>query len=448
VPSRKSTPASRRAPRKLAPGYRLPPDQVAANQRERLLTAIIDLAHERGYDAITVTDVLDRAAVSRASFYQLFDNREHCVLAAYDVQVARTQAEIVSAYRNPGLHGLARLDAALTCLFGIVVAWPAAARLCTSEIATVGISGLMRRDRTTATSAAALCRALHDGTGNSPSPTVAKAIVGGIYHLIYSLVRDSRDGELLDMVTQVTGWMQSYQAAPSNRDPDPPSYLPQSVGMPSTHAPARTPTGENEDSDLRDLALRENIVNAVARLVADNGYQAMTYRDIAAAAQISLTTFYKHFANKQDAFLAVFDTICEHFAELVDRVFHTASDAPLAVRESLTTVLRHVAADPAASRLALVEIYLAGRPGIQRVDRIFQRLQDGLASSFETGPYTPPIAWTLVVGAMNEILHHSAIEDQLVDLPQLAPQLIYVALTPLIGSDQALEVAYEPAPEL
>ena len=75
MPSRKST-ASRPDPRgKLAPGLRLPHEQVVASQRERLLSAATDLAAEQGAQDTSIHDLLSRAGISRATIYEVFSNK-------------------------------------------------------------------------------------------------------------------------------------------------------------------------------------------------------------------------------------------------------------------------------------------------------------------------------------------------------------------------------------
>ena len=60
----------------------LPPSAVRAAQRERLLRSAIAAVSESGYLAVTVTDIVRRAKVSRAAFYAQFADKEKCFLAA------------------------------------------------------------------------------------------------------------------------------------------------------------------------------------------------------------------------------------------------------------------------------------------------------------------------------------------------------------------------------
>ena len=68
---------------------KLPSDLVSAVQRERLIAAMLSAAAELGYRETNVQDVIDRAGVSRPTFYEHFANKEDCFLAAFDAGAAR-----------------------------------------------------------------------------------------------------------------------------------------------------------------------------------------------------------------------------------------------------------------------------------------------------------------------------------------------------------------------
>src|SRR5689334_17071842 len=75
----------------------LPSDLVSAVQRERLLAAMLRATAELGYREVSVQDVLERSGVSRPTFYEHFENKEDCFLAAYDSAAARLRAQVEGA---------------------------------------------------------------------------------------------------------------------------------------------------------------------------------------------------------------------------------------------------------------------------------------------------------------------------------------------------------------
>ena len=87
---------------------RLPLSAVRASQRERLLRSVIAVVSESGYPAVTVTDIVRPARVSRAAFYAHFAGQEDCFLAATaegrDLLIAQvvSATRACSAVRSPG----------------------------------------------------------------------------------------------------------------------------------------------------------------------------------------------------------------------------------------------------------------------------------------------------------------------------------------------------------
>jgi AcrR family transcriptional regulator len=64
--------------------HKLKREQVLAAQRERLMASTSELMAALGYSAVRVGDVAERAGVSRAAFYECFEDKEACAFAAYD----------------------------------------------------------------------------------------------------------------------------------------------------------------------------------------------------------------------------------------------------------------------------------------------------------------------------------------------------------------------------
>jgi AcrR family transcriptional regulator len=70
----------RRLPRGIAS---LPQDVVVLSQRARLVEATAHVVAEKGYAAATVADIIAHAGVSRATFYELFEDKEDCFLCCF-----------------------------------------------------------------------------------------------------------------------------------------------------------------------------------------------------------------------------------------------------------------------------------------------------------------------------------------------------------------------------
>lgn len=64
--------------------HKLTREQVSGSQRLRLLEAVIEAVGQRGYDATSVADVIERAGVSRRTFYDHFASKEACFIESYE----------------------------------------------------------------------------------------------------------------------------------------------------------------------------------------------------------------------------------------------------------------------------------------------------------------------------------------------------------------------------
>lgn len=71
---------------------------VAHSQRERILVAMAESCATRGFNATTIADICAPAGVSRATFYELFEDKEDCFHAAMEVSLADAMGRILSAY--------------------------------------------------------------------------------------------------------------------------------------------------------------------------------------------------------------------------------------------------------------------------------------------------------------------------------------------------------------
>jgi AcrR family transcriptional regulator len=157
---------------------------IAANQRERLITAIADSLDERGYDHTTVSAISSRAGVSKSDFYRHFASKDECFFAAYDEAVERLRGEVLTACAGWGAWGegvCAGLAAALTGL----AAEPAQANLLLVEGLRAGPGVYGRFQGAVESFVPYLRDGAPPGTSAGRPPEAAdEAVVGGIASLL------------------------------------------------------------------------------------------------------------------------------------------------------------------------------------------------------------------------------------------------------------------------
>jgi AcrR family transcriptional regulator len=114
------------------------------SHRERLLFGMVAAVAERGYAATTITDVVRHARVSRRTFYEHFETKEACFLAAYDA-VSDAVLETAGGAAGEAAAWEDRLLAGVRAYLRALAAQPELARVFTVEILTAGPAALARR---------------------------------------------------------------------------------------------------------------------------------------------------------------------------------------------------------------------------------------------------------------------------------------------------------------
>src|SRR5215213_6144547 len=179
------------APRKLPPGrHGLPRQFVLHNQRGRLVDAAMHVFGTRSFGEARVADVLERAAISRKTFYEQFADKEACFLAAYDAASVRIRDAVRVAAREHESWD-ASVRAGIEALLGFLAAEPALARLLVVEVTGAGPSALRRRAEAVRSFAAMLA-----GTSEEDASVGAQVAAGGIWEVVHAWVLEGRAEEL------------------------------------------------------------------------------------------------------------------------------------------------------------------------------------------------------------------------------------------------------------
>jgi AcrR family transcriptional regulator len=157
---------------------------IAANQRDRLVTAIADTLDDHGYDGATVATVASRAGISKSDFYKHFGSKDECFLAAYDEAVELVRADVLAACADER-EWAERVCAGLAAGLAGLAAAPARANLLLAEGLRVG-PGIYGRFQGMVES---FVPHLRDGaptvTSVGRAPEAAdEAVVGGIASLL------------------------------------------------------------------------------------------------------------------------------------------------------------------------------------------------------------------------------------------------------------------------
>lgn len=167
---------------------KLPSDLVSAVQRERLLAAMLCAAAELSYREANVQDVIERAGVSRPTFYEHFANKEACFLAAFEATAIRLRDRVGAAVRRGGGNLRDRLRLGLEALLRFTATEPEAARTLVVEARAASSEVAMRRDALLDHFAGCIDAQARELLPDHPalSPVAGAGIVGGIETLLYA----------------------------------------------------------------------------------------------------------------------------------------------------------------------------------------------------------------------------------------------------------------------
>jgi AcrR family transcriptional regulator len=164
----------------------LPADLVRAIQRQRLLAAMIKTVTEIGYNTLTVQNVLTRAGISRPTFYEQFEDKEDCFLAAFDASAARMRERIEAAVADAGPSWRERLRSGIAELLRFIVEEPEEARMVIVEARASSPAGLLRRDEMLDRYAGCIDALIRRELAEPPSAIAAAGVVGGIESVLYA----------------------------------------------------------------------------------------------------------------------------------------------------------------------------------------------------------------------------------------------------------------------
>ncbi|NEA21767.1 TetR/AcrR family transcriptional regulator [Actinomadura bangladeshensis] len=178
---------------------------------------------------------------------------------------------------------------------------------------------------------------------------------------------------------------------------------------------------------------RARILQAAIEVVGTNGYAQFTVDAVVAKSAVSKKTFYEHFKNKDDAFLAAYDSIAERGLQAV--IDSVDDRAPLAdrLRAGLGAFLEFMAGEPLAARMCVVEVLAAGPEAIERRDRIKRFFSETIVENLLTlaPDYPEPeLAAEVVVGGVHEVVFDRINRGQTHTLPELREGLVNVFAIP------------------
>jgi AcrR family transcriptional regulator len=424
-------------------------EQIANDQRERLIGAMVQLVGENGYAATTVADIIGRAEVSRKTFYAHYHERKDLLLAAFDTVSHAAFEEARAASQRTG-GPTRQLEALIRRLCRVARDSPGTIALSTIEIAAANPVGVERRDRLMGDYGHLIDKCLRSADKHPELPsTLARALAGSAHRTIDAQLREGHAHRLNALAPLLARWIRGYYPQPVDLE----SYT---VSMPRRweaghdglgggRAPGTltlAPNGYQILNGRRSEAFvnhanRERILDAVARLNSAHGYTMLTAQGIAEHADLSERAFLAHFKNKDDAFAAAVEVGHLKGQAIVDRARGDAPDWRTGVRRAVHALLDFLGSEPFFTRLAFVDAPLASPAMARRTHEHAGAYARLLLDGAPQRKRPPTITPEATVHGLFELAFHHAAQERMDELPCLAREATYLALAPFVGVTEA-----------
>ncbi len=187
---------------RLPPGrHGLPRELVAENQHERLLNGVVDAVAEHGYNATTIGAITEAAKISRRTFYEHFEGKEDCFLAAYEMVDEHVRASMLAA-GDPSSSWPERVKARLGALLAVLSRDLAVARFYLTEPLAAG-GEISARYRDAMQLLAETIRP-QAGPADADLEVRDQVLMGGIATLIARRLKAGEASTLLELLPDLT----------------------------------------------------------------------------------------------------------------------------------------------------------------------------------------------------------------------------------------------------
>jgi len=178
--------------------------QVSEVQRARMLRSAVQVVSEYGYQGMSVARVADRARVSRRTFYDVFEGREDCFLAAFQDGVARARALVVGAYEQESGVWRESVRAGLCALLVFLDEEPGMGSLLVVDALRAGPRVLQARAEILEQLGRVIQEDGSRGSGARELPSLTgEGVVGAVFSVIHTRLQSSSAGSLVGLLNQL-----------------------------------------------------------------------------------------------------------------------------------------------------------------------------------------------------------------------------------------------------
>jgi AcrR family transcriptional regulator len=187
------------------------------------------------------------------------------------------------------------------------------------------------------------------------------------------------------------------------------------------------------------------MMDAIAALSAEQGYEATKIADIVRRAGVARKTLYDNFDGKEDLFLAAFDAFLVEIRNAVEGACEKTEGVwQKRVEAGLAAFLEIVAANPEAARMAMIESLSATPSASARYDAALHEFVELLRRGTPVDSKLPETIEETLVGGVAWIVNQQIRRGEAARAAELLPELSEFLLSPYHG---VAEVSSQPGGE-
>lgn len=180
---------------------------------------------------------------------------------------------------------------------------------------------------------------------------------------------------------------------------------------------------------------RRRIMDAVAELTAERGYEATKIADIVRRAAVARKTLYDNFDGKEDLFLSAVGTTLNEMRVVVEEACERTSSREGKIVGGLEALLDFIAERPAASRMAMVEAISATPSSARLYDSGMRNFVELLRRTAPEDADLPETIEESLAGGVAWILQQQIRRGETESIGELLPELSQFVLSPYLGAE-------------
>lgn len=408
---------------KLPPGPANSAREVGENQRQRLLGAMVASVAAKGYEDTGVAGLAEIAGVSPRSFYQLFESKRDCFLAALRETLTFALEGILAeaSATEWRKEGRSRIEAFVS----FVLEQPAAARMLLVEAYAAGSESSEIVDEAIRGLEQTLVRRLEEC--GLPRSMPREIVIGAIGATIATARAHLLRGHLRRLprtAEELASFLLGFE----------PPARPLRVA-------ARAPDRREEEREAGDHA--ERALRAFEAQLTEHSFAQITMGQVAERAGMSVRTLYANFADRHELMLAAVDAAAMQAVAVMLPAYRRSPSPAEGVRAAFSSLFSMLASRPNLAHLLLIATREGGAPAFERRAEVLRQIEPLLSVGVPAHrrPISVRVASEALLNAVLEVGARRLAEAGAEGLPGLVAICSFMILSPVLGTEQATAAA-------